>query len=471
MTALALIRAVAAGAPARVAIEDAAGQGVTYGELIARVDHAARQAARGAVVEVAAERSVAFVVGCLAAWAAGAAWMPIDPREPAWRLAAMRAALAARGEPEASVPRGSGDALAYVIATSGSSGAPKLVMVGHRGVAALWQAQIAAFALAPGARSLWLHAPRFDASLSDWGTALASGATLVLPRPDALAAPARLRDELVQRAISYVDLPPALLAHLPPEDPPPALRTVVLGGEPCPIEPLRALARRVRVVVVYGPTEATVCSSLVVVDPDRWARPLIGDPLPGVRYRVVDGELWIGGACLALGYAGDPAATARQFVVEDGARWYRTGDRVEPGDGGLAFAGRIDRQRKLAGVRIELDEIEAVLRRAPGAREAAATVRVIGASGRPRLVAFVDGAALEPAPLRAWLAREAPAWMQPARIVVGALPRTATGKVDHAALLRCALPAVPAVPRSGDPAEARLAALWCQALDLAELGG
>lgn len=446
MTALEMIVAASEHHADRVAIEDGAGKGVTYAKLIARARRAAKSITAGSVVEIEATRTVDFIVECLAAWIAGAAWVPIDPDEPAWRRAAIRADLPARCE-----------GLAYVIATSGSSGAPKLVMISHRGLPVLLRAQIEAFDLVPGARALWLHAPRFDASVSDWGTALVAGATLVIPAPGALAAPERLRGEFARRGITHVDLPPALLAHVPPSDPSPGLRVVVLGGEPCPVELVCELARRTRVVVVYGPTEATVCSSLVVVDPERWHRPLIGDPLPDVTYRVIDGELWIGGDCLALGYAGDAEATAHAFVELDGQRMYRTGDRVEPCDGGLAFLGRSDRQHKIAGVRVELDEIEAVLRRAPGIREAA--VAVYG--DRARLVAFVDGE-VEPAAIRAWMRQEAPAWMVPSRVIVGALPRTPTGKIDHAALARRELP-IPA-PVHSDPLERELAVLWCNAL-------
>ncbi|MEO7736192.1 MAG: AMP-binding protein, partial [Kofleriaceae bacterium] len=231
MTALAMIFAAAARHGARIAIEDDVGGGVTYAALIARVRDAATTIAAGSIVELDAARTVDFVVGALAAWHADAAWMPVDACEPAARRAAMRAALADRAvAPDAAPP----DRLAYVIATSGSSGAPKLVMLAHRGLPALLDAQIAAFDLAPGDRALWLHAPRFDASVSDWGTVLAAGATLVLPSRDALAAPDRLHGELAARGITHVDLPPALLSYVPPGDPPPGLRVVVLGGEPCP---------------------------------------------------------------------------------------------------------------------------------------------------------------------------------------------------------------------------------------------
>ncbi|MDQ3338085.1 MAG: AMP-binding protein [Myxococcota bacterium] len=414
----------------RPAIEAADGRVTTYAEL----DGLARRHATSSLAELPAERTVDFVARCLGALLGGGAFRPIDPCDPRPR------------PPIAMV-----DGLAYVIATSGSTGAPKHVMVSRRGLPALWQTQVDAFALGPGARSLWLHAPMFDASISDWGTALAAGATLVLPTSNAVT---RLSDELADRAITHVDLPPSLLARL---DPPPRLRVVVLGGEACDVDRVRALARRVRVVVVYGPTEATVCSSLVVVDPARWTRPLIGHPLPGITYRVIDGELHIAGDdALALGYANDPAETTRRFVIVDGARMYRTGDRVEQLPDGLAFAGRIDRQVKLRGRRVELDEIEAVLRRFVD--DAAVILHA------QRVVAFVT-APVERSSLREVL----PGWMVPSRVIVGELPRTATGKIDRAALEQRALPAprldVDMPPHGDLDGEVQLLAIaWCNAL-------
>lgn len=434
MTALAMILDAAARWPDRAAIEEADGEPVSYAALIAR---ARSHAVRGAgVVEIRAERSAELVARCLGAWLAARAWTPLDPAEPVARRDAIRTRVASAG----------GADLAYVIATSGSGGAPKAVMVGHRGIPALLRAQIDAFHLGPGARSLWLHAPGFDASVSDWATALASGATLVIPGAADLG-------ELARRAITHVDLPPALLGGL--GELPETLRVVILGGEACPVARVRELARRVRVVVVYGPTEATVCASLVAVDAARWTRPLIGAPLPGVVFRVIDGELYIGGDCLALGYAGDPDETARRFVVRDGERLYRTGDRVEAGADGLAFAGRLDRQRKIRGRRVELDEIDAALRALPGVCDAATEVR------GPVLVGFVEGEG-EPAALRDALRPQLPVSMLPARIVMGPLPRTASGKIDRAALAIC--PLLVRAPDGADALTAELAALWCDAL-------
>ncbi len=446
MTALAMITAAASRWGTRPAIEDADGVVTTYGELLARA-RAAATTRSGEVVAVPAARSVEFIAGCLGAWLAGAAWMPVDPRAPAARAAAVHARVHAAARAD----------LAYVIATSGSTGSPKAVLVGHAGLPGLLTAQVEAFALGPEARALWVHAPLFDASLSDWGTVLASGGTLVLPAAAALASPARLRDELTDRSITHVDLPPSLLRFLSPTEPPPGLRVVVLGGEPCPVAEVQALARRLRVVVVYGPTEATVCSSLEVVDPERWARPRIGAPLPGITYDVVDGELWIAGACLALGYAGEPEATARAFVERGGQRWYRTGDRVEGSPDGLVFRGRLDRQRKLGGHRVELDDVEAVVRRAPGVREAAVVTRRVGR--QERMIACCEGD-VRAADVRGWLEAQLPAYLVPAQILVGALPRTTTGKVDRAALAAAPVVVAASAFVPVDEVEAELATLW-----------
>ena len=234
---------------ARVAIEPEDGPPLTYGELL----RAARaRPVDSAIVPLEVERGVDWVVGMLAAWHAGAAFAPLGASMPPLRRTRALRALAAATPP-----------LAYVVFTSGSSGAPKGVMIDGLGLRALVRAQVEAFALEPGSRALWLHAGIFDASISDVCTALASGATLVP------AAPSRLLATLARRRITHVDLPTALLPALDPARLPPDLRTVVLGGEACPVATVRALAQKVRTVVVYGPTEATVCSSLVVMDPER----------------------------------------------------------------------------------------------------------------------------------------------------------------------------------------------------------
>ena len=382
MTALVMIEAAAARFPDHIAVEEADGSAVTYRELMAR---ARAHSAVAGVVEIPATRSADFIARCLGAWLAGAAWVPIDADDP--RADAIRARLATAPD------------LAYAIATSGSTGTPKVVMVSHRGLPGAAARPDRRVPLAPGARALWLHAPVFDASISDWGTALAS-------RRDARHRAGT--HELAKRAITHVDLPPSLLRHL---EPPPSLRVVVLGGEPCPVEEVRALARRVRVVVVYGPTEATVCSSLVVVDPETWTHPLIGEPhrghpLPrrGARQR--------GRERRAVDRRRRARARLRRRCRRDRAP-VRRRSRASAGTA-PAIASRpstvasrssagVDRQRKLGGRRIELDDIEATLRRAPGVRDAAVVARPL--RERDRLLAFVD--AVTPTAMRAWLARAA----------------------------------------------------------------
>ncbi|HEU4537490.1 MAG TPA: amino acid adenylation domain-containing protein, partial [Polyangiaceae bacterium] len=375
------------------------------------------------------------------------------------------AALAARQRAGSSARR----------SASGSGGAPKGVVVAHRGVVNVLAQQIEAFGLDESSRSLFVLSTSFDASVSDLGTALLAGATLVVaPEAETRDGPS-LFETIERRAITYVDLPPAFLRVLEPARCPASLRCIVIGGEACPPEVVRRWAERVRVVNVYGPTEATVCSSLCPCDPVRWTKPLVGRPLAGITYLVLDeagraakegqaGELCIAGDGLAIGYLHQPELTAERFVELAGRRFYRTGDRVlvHP-DGELEFVGRFDRQVKVGGVRVELDEVEAELGRVPGVAEAAVVARPEGG-----LVAFVaraaSGASLGPASLRARLRERLPLAAVPrAWVFLEALPRGTSGKLDRAALAEgAALGPDPHAPRPGRRAE--LASLWARLL-------
>jgi amino acid adenylation domain-containing protein/thioester reductase-like protein len=480
---------------------------VSYGELLRRAAGLGtglrrRGAGPEAVVGLCLEKSPELVAAMLAAWWAGAAFLPLDPHLPAERLAFMvrdagvrlavaappsAAALEALGvgvleasagtrEPGPLLPaqRPGPEQLAYVIYTSGSTGRPKGVLVPHRGVVNLIAAQIPVFQLARGCRALWLLSSSFDASISDVGTALLSGATLCV-EPEPLRQGRPLEQVLGQRGITHLDLPPALLRVLDPNAMPSCLRTLVIGGEASPPEVVRRWARRFRVINVYGPTEATVCTSLCACDPDRWDQPLLGRPIPGVGYHVLDdrlgpvppgatGELFIGGAGLARGYLNQPELTARKFPVVRGERLYRTGDRVlRRGDGELVFLGRVDRQVKVRGLLVEPEEVEQRLLQHPAVLHAAVLKRPLGGE-REGLVAFVvarPGAARPgPADLRRSLAQALPAWMLPQRVEwVEELPATAAGKVDLALLATTPLPEPVTVPPAEGAEEADVAVL------------
>jgi amino acid adenylation domain-containing protein len=407
--------------------------------------------------------------------------------------------------------------LAYVIFTSGSTGRPKGALLAHGGLSRVLSAVVDAHGVGPGHRVLQFASAGFDASVCEVLSTLAAGASLHLAPREALLPGPRLHALLRDEAITTVTLVPSVLAQLEPEGLE-ALETVISAGEALPPELARRWKPGRRLLNAYGPTEATICAT-VDADVDV-ERPSIGRPLPGVRVHVLDaagrpvlagepGELCVGGVGVARGYLGRPELTAERFVPdasgsEPGARLYRTGDRVRAlPDGRLEFLGRFDSQVKVRGVRIELGEVEAVLAALPGVRQAAAVLREDG-----RLVAYVvpdaahikdatlsagapgtrqqasdwvteaalsagapgtrqqasdtvPEAALSAESLRARLREQVPEPMVPsAFVVLEALPLTAHGKLD-----RAALPAPEAerdftAPRTAT--EARLARLWSE---------
>jgi amino acid adenylation domain-containing protein/thioester reductase-like protein len=455
------------------ALEDTDGRPTSFRELPVRVDERAaelREVGEGDLVLVRREKSSALVLDLLAIWRRGAAFLLVDPATPAPRADAIERESGARwridpdGLPvgRASRPPASeGGKLAYVVFTSGSTGTPKGVRVSHDGLVPMLEAQVRAFELAPGSRALAYLSPSFDAFLSDVFATLLGGATLVFERTSRLASVRGLVETLAERSITHLDLPPSLLPAIEVASLPPCLRVVVLGGEPASIPHVRALARRVRVVNVYGPTEATICTSLCSVDPERWDRPLLGDPLPGVEYRLEEEELLIASAGLALGYVGRDDETARAFVHRDGKRFYRTGDRVRRTDeGGYEFLGRLDRQVKVRGVRVELGEVEATLLRDARIREAAVLAREGG------LVAFVVRArAVIAQELRESLRAFLPAAALPRIVFLDALPRLESRKTDLSQLASWPLEtSVPDEEKPRGPRERLLASLVARVL-------
>ncbi|GAA1548379.1 hypothetical protein GCM10009827_080830 [Dactylosporangium maewongense] len=461
-------------APDTVAIRCGA-ESLTYAELNRRAAALALAlrasvVAGPPVVAVAAHRDIGTIVALLAVWRAGGAYLPIDPEQPAGRIAELVAGSGAGlavgdapwpdglrvvAPPAGTVPavdHAAPDGAAYVLYTSGSTGTPKAVVVDHEALAARVGWMRRDYRLGPGDTVVQFAPLAFDAHAEELWPALGAGATVrLLPDgplslPDVLAGPDGA-------GVTVLDLPTAywhdLVAQIDAIAWPPRLRLVILGGEAVHAAAVARWRARfgdtVRLVNTYGPTEATIIATSTDLGPDdTTGPPPIGVPLPGVRVAVVDaglrpvppgayGELLLGGAGLARGYLGRDDLTRDRFVTWPpsglGARCYRTGDRVRlRADGRLDFAGRLDDQLKVRGFRIEPAEVEHHLLECPGV-----TGAVVVAHGGA-LVAYVAGTAPTGA-LRARLAARLPGHLVPDRwVAVDALPRTPTGKVDRRAL-------------------------------------
>ncbi len=353
-------------------------------------------------------------------WSKGAAIAPIDGHWPRARIQQ----LVDTTDPSVLIldsPRrlrgACDDGVNYVFHTSGSSGQPKSVALDGTALPMVVDQQRAAFEVDSDSRVLWMLSSVFDASLSDIAVALLSGATLVVCDP---LSPSNLLTFIKACGVSHADIPPAFLRHWANLPMPETLHTVVVGGETPP--DLGQLPEQINIFNVYGPTEATICTSMKRMRSETPASN-IGRPLEGVEYRIEDDELWIGGPHLALGYRNNPELTAERF--QDG--WYRTGDRVtQDANGDFHFHGRIDRQFKINGRLICPEEVES---------------RVSSLTGR-RCFVFKDGPILgcvyeddEDQDLKSRLAADLPTWMIPTTWRrVEKLPTTPSGKVKTSEL-------------------------------------
>ncbi|MFG1810664.1 amino acid adenylation domain-containing protein [Streptomyces sp. NPDC049040] len=444
---------------------------VSYAELDARADELAAGLPRGGVVGIRLGRSVDAVAAMLAAWRAGSAYLPLDPEYPEQRLAFMAqdsgASVVLTPEGPQPQPGSAAADAAYVIYTSGSTGVPKGVAVGHRALAARVAWMREAYELGPGDRIVQFASLSFDTHAEEIFPALAAGARIDLLPEGAIT----LTDHL--DGVTVLDLPTAYWHHLVDEidriDWPDTLRLVILGGEQvheaAVVRWRERFGDRVRLVNTYGPTEATVIATAAELT--GGGRPPIGRPIGGTRIVLrgphgepvppgSPGELCIGGEGLADGYLGRPDLTAERFVLIDGQRYYRSGDRarLRP-DGQLEFLGRLDDQVKLRGFRIEPGEIEARL----GGRGA---VAVHGET----LVGYTVG---DPARLADGLRAALPQHLVPSVWVeLDALPLTPGGKLDRAALPAPARAAAVVAPRTD--AEILVAEVFAEVLGAPEVG-
>jgi amino acid adenylation domain-containing protein len=478
--------------------------------------------------------SIDSIIGLLAIQWSGGAYVPLDPAMPAPRLAAMvadaglaavlidpaadaeilrgvaaglpildYADLAAADAADLSLPRAAPDTLAYIIFTSGSTGRPKGVAVAHHSLLAVVEARADVFP-EPVGGALLTFPLIFDGSVMILFATLARGARLVLPELAPALDPAALCRTIKQACVTHTVMVPSLHAALLDAAAPGDLDSLVacaVAGEACHADLVRrhfTALPNTALVNEYGPTEATVWATAYRCPADDAATSVpIGFPIRGTAVYLLDrhqrpvlpgmpGEIVIGGRGVAMGYVGNAALTVERFppdpwftdswTAEAGGRMYRTGDLAvaREADGALLFLGRGDQQIKLRGYRIEPGEIEAALRAEPGVAEA--VVLASGPAGMAeRLVGYVVGQAGEAAPeprmLQSALAAKLPAYMVPIVMVLSALPRLPSGKLDRAALpdpadaiAEGAWVEPGSAPEPGE--EAALAAVWCAVLAL-----
>ncbi|UNM22873.1 amino acid adenylation domain-containing protein [Pseudomonas sp. ArH3a] len=478
------------------------------------------------MVGVAVERSFAMVVSLLAVLKAGGAYVPLDPQYPRERLLHMLEDSAVRLVVcQSSVPlplpehierldldRLDGDLqgrfehnpqvqvdpqnLAYVIYTSGSTGKPKGVAINHAALTEFSSIAAGYSQLTQADRVLQFATLNFDGFVEQLYPALTHGATVILRGPE-LWDSARLYEEIITQGITLADLPTAYwnlflldcLATGPRAYG--ALRQVHIGGEAMPLEGpaqwLKAGLGHVRLLNTYGPTEATVVSSVLDCTSaseiiGATASP-IGRALPGRALYVLDrdlnlaplgavGELYIAShRGLARAYLNRALLTAERFVPDPfgdtGERLYRTGDLARcRADGVIEYVGRVDHQVKIRGLRIELGEIEALLLAQPGVRE----TLVLAADNQ--LVAYLVAEQQDAEALKAALREQLPDYMVPAHLVfLDRMPLNPNGKLDRQALPKPdACQSLQAWVAPVTELEQQVAAVWAQILGAERVG-
>ncbi|WP_370254167.1 amino acid adenylation domain-containing protein [Streptomyces sp. V4I8] len=492
-------------------------------------------------VALCVDRGPELLTAVLGVLKAGGAYVPLDADYPAERLAFMQrdsdcqvlitqsrllGRLPAPGIPvvlldgeadriaaqpsECPKPTAGPDDLCYIIYTSGSTGRPKGIALRHRGVLNNLLDLNARFAVGPGDKVLALSSTSFDMSVYEFLGITLAGGTVVIADPGRAKDPAHWHELIQRHQVSVWNSAPALaelyVAHLQGlGDERTGLRLAMLGGDwvtPTLPDRLRAFAPGIRVIVMGGATESSIHSTLHEAGSPlpEWSSVPYGRPMANQRTYILDarqrpvpigvpGELHLAGVGLAEGYLGRPELTAEKFTdfsfgPVHGERVYRTGDlaRFRP-DGQIELLGRIDFQTKIRGLRVELGEIEALLRAQPEIAEAVVCVATDGVGDRflaAYVVADTDAESdaeaqqgLDTDDIRARVAHALPDYMVPAALTeLDRLPVTPNGKLDRAALIRMA-----GAPRGrtthgtgpADGLERALAALWRENLGVTEV--
>ncbi len=505
---------------------------LSYAELNAQANRLAHNLlAQGAGPErrvaLCISRCPELVVGILAILKAGAVYVPVDPAYPKDRQAYLMQDAGCRwlltetallpgldcgtmatlcaddvdaygncsnDNPE--IPLHA-DHAAYVIYTSGSTGKPKGVVVSHGNLMQSTWARTAYYQEPVGCYLL-LSSFAFDSSVAGIFWTLSQGGCLCLPEENQVKDPAALGALIEYRRVTHLLALPSLYQLLLEHAPTVALKTlntVVVAGEACP-HPLTGLHfKRLPDTALfneYGPTEATVWSSVyAVTQPQGGANVPIGKPIGNMRIYIVDdalqllpvgvaGELLVGGEGISRGYLDQAGLTAERFIPDPfgatGGRLYKTGDRARYlADGNIEFLGRLDQQVKIRGYRIELGEIEACLLRHPSIKAAAVAVRE-EAPGNKRLTAYLvaeSGNQTDTEDVKAHIRHCLPEYMLPtAWLWLDAMPLNANGKLDRNALPASANQTdnAPSYVAPRDEAEQAVADIWREVLGVQQLG-
>src|SRR4028119_1097527 len=512
-------------------------QQITYSELNARANQIAHYLQQlgikpEVIVGICVDRSLEAIAGILGILKAGGAYLPLDPAMPKERLALMLQNAQTpvlltqqhliKNLPETQahivcldtdIPSfsptnfvsASPENLAYIIYTSGSTGTPKGVAIEHRQLLNYLHGIQEKLNLPSGANYATVSTFAADLGNTVIFPALCSGGCLHIISQERATYPQAIAAYFQQHSIDCLKIVPShLKALLSASNASQILpkKRLILGGEPLMwnlIETIQKYNPGCSIFNHYGPTETTVgvLTYQVKMQGDHSSQTVpLGRPLPNTQIYLLDshlqpvpvgvaGELYIAGGGLARGYLNQPELTAEKFICksltqEPETRLYKTGDlaRYLP-DGNIEFIGRVDRQVKLRGFRMELGEIEAGLSHHPSVREAAVLLQE-NEPGNQRLVAYIvshsklsvqDSQLIES--LRSFLKEKLPEYMIPsAFVVLKALPLTPNGKID-----RQALPAPSIAANFTDtfvgprtPGEDILAGIWSQLLNLKKVG-